>query len=522
MRRVNKILSAAFILALFCHSVHAEVFDGYYGGESHNLYENSIVLENASLEVQNLNITDSLTLENHGTISSDIFIYSQKNLFLKNNGVILGDISLGAGANLFLVVNGADDLNAVNVVKPEARFTDDGGTSFAVLVDGVSGLDFPSLNLIASNMDKLVLKDSLINFKPGTKADVPIELFGEVIFDLGSAKLTDGEILLGNVSGEGTLLVHSNNLSRLFFISTERQDEDIILHVSRETDYAKIFDDNRGDFLNNTRARGASSKLLAKMDAAQSESELGRIMNDSVAFNPVNLMKPLKLMVKSEMAGTGNLDGISGNMMTIFGNDLLLYMGSIGADFSNNGFNFGFSLHAGSFSNNGLEDFGGKIYGGTGRIAINRKLLYAEAMAGFSFAKFDTDGVYDAAKAEVYNPTGFAYYGAAEVGTNAFELNGFYATPIVRARAFSAKVLDSSESDFAFGAGGRAGYRESVIGITTDYGLFGLMESDGMQFGARMEVFSKGDDVAVGLEASALEYESAWFYKFGAGVKVLF
>ncbi|MCL2749384.1 MAG: hypothetical protein FWE50_04920, partial [Alphaproteobacteria bacterium] len=189
MKKLRNILSRIFVLALFCHPAAAEVFEGYYGGENRNLYENSVVLEKALLEFQNLYIRDSLILENYGTISGDIFIDSQKSLFLKNSGTISGGISIGVGANLFLVVNDADGLGAINIARPEAQFFGEDSSSFTVLVDGVNGLDFAGLSSVAANADKLVLKDSTINFTPGTAADVPIELSGEVIFNLGDAKL---------------------------------------------------------------------------------------------------------------------------------------------------------------------------------------------------------------------------------------------------------------------------------------------------------------------------------------------
>ncbi|MDR1207202.1 MAG: hypothetical protein LBK26_02200 [Rickettsiales bacterium] len=508
------------VALVFCiHYAKAEDFANVHGGGSHNLSENSTVYKGAIVEFQNLYITDSLVLKNFGTISSDVIIDSGRHLTMLNAGKVSGAVNVLDNASLTQIVRGPDDLNAISVSRSVPS------TEFAVMADNAHGVDFMDLANLAENSDKLILKDSLINFNLGDTAVVPILISGNVVFSIDDVSGLNEHVLLSNVLVEGKLFV-SANVPNMFYTQTLYQNGDVILHVARDTDYEKIIGGDVGRFINNIRAAGANGRLIARMDAAQNVAELNTVMENSVMLNPVKLMNPVKIMARFADPFSAASSGMGG-VSVIFGSGMSLYLGNAGAEYSAGDFSFGASAHFGQLDESGLEEFSGKVYGASVHAAMHGKTLYAEASIGVTLAEFETGPIYDGGSGTIYNPNGAAYYGAAAIGVNAFSAGDekdfkVFAMPIARVRVFYANVGVTSESEFAPGAGIRIGRADTIHGIRTEYSAYGIWEQGGGQLGIRADIMSNMDGVGVVLDISALQTESVWYYKAGAGIRVLF
>lgn len=479
-----------------------------------------LVESGAIVNIENFYIAGSGLLENHGFIAGNFFVDDWVELRVQNFGNITGGFSLGAHSHLYQIVTGPDDLHPLKISD---RGT---GASFTILADGAKGISFAGLAEIAHDADKLILKNSVIEFAFGDILDVPIEIDGTVVLKIVGAPKFDGQTLFHVIGYNGILFVQSPN-PKMFYVDAKEYGDELILSLRRETDYAKIIGGAKGRFINSVRASGSSHDIIARMDAAQSESELYRAMGDSVMFNPAKLLDPLKVMARFDAFGItmGNPDSIAGagNIAAIFGNGLSLYAGNAGLEFTAGDFAIGAYGLAGQFAKDGVEDFSGMMYGGILRAALRAEYLYADLSGGVVFADFATGPIYDGTADGTRDPRGVAYYGAAELGVRVFNTDGgLYAMPIVRARAFAGKVLDESESEFAIGGGARAGYRVKMQSLDTEYSAYGLMESMGPQVGVRMDVNMPRDGVAVSLDAAALQADAGWFYKIGAGAKVVF
>ncbi|MCL2538659.1 MAG: hypothetical protein FWF34_01405 [Alphaproteobacteria bacterium] len=500
-------------------SVRAEDFNGNITGTEFYLAEDSYIAPNVHFDIKNLYIISSLSLINRGFIAGDIFIDDNRRLYLQNSGDILGTVNIGVGGALTQIVRRSEDLNFLNIVRGASA-------SFVVRADGATGVNFMDLAAIAVSADRLVLRNSVIDFTIGDRADVPVEISGEVIFRI-SCKATDGGELVPDALGDGILTVKAAN-SKLFYIDSMRDGDDWILTSRRKTDYTEIIGGRTGQFINTVRSAGTNARVLSRMDAAQSESELYGIMANSVMLNPVKLMNPIKTMttfLDANGAPTPLHGG--GGALAIFGGDMTVLRADAGVGGSANNFTFSAYGHFGELSVGGMESFSGYFYGGNITAAMNSKWLFAHATAGASFADFDAGPIYNGTGDAEYNPSGMAYYGAVTIGINAYSIGDarrseFYVMPIARARMFSAKVLHDTESEFAIGGGARAGFRAQTLGIKTDYSAYGLLEPGGGQFGLRGEVTMPRDGVGVMLDAAALEIDNVWFYKIGAGVKVNF
>ena len=473
---------------------------------------------------------NSMWLDNYGEIYGDISINAGKMLAFKNAGAHFGTVRINAGGQLIQVINGTGDFNTLNISRVA-------NSSFIMLADGVQDVDFMNLAAFASAADKLIIKDSTLNFNPGDHADVPIEIAGTVVFKLGEMPNRGQIAFMSDVDYTGALFVAAN-VSKMFYVETKYNENEIVLMLQRETDYEKVIGGNKGRFLNAVRASGINPLIMAALDAAQTESELGKIMAHSVMFSPIKLMSPVKLMSKftgvnligadviPAKAGIPPLQGI-GSATTIFGNDLLLYTGNAGVEFATDDFVFGAYGHFGEFSQTGFEDFAGIIYGGTVRAAMYKRLMHAEIAGGVTFVNFDSGPIYNGAALPVYNPSGLAYYGSAEIGVRAFDFGDvrcgeFFVMPIARVRAFSASVLNDSESEISFGGGARIGYGNTMMGIRTEYSAYGLIENGGGQFGIRTDIGIPRDGVALFIDVAMMEMEIGRFYKIGAGAKINF
>jgi len=531
MPHVVRSCAVAVVFAFCTGAARADEFLTSDTGFTYTLSTDSIVEPNAVVAYQNLMIQNSLLLKNYGTISSRVFIGSGYQLSIINDGDVTGVINIGSNATLVQIVSDESDLHPVSVARADAS------AKFIEMADGAPNVNFMDLANLSRGADLLVLKDSCLNFNIGDQTDIPIELDGKVVFYINNASDLNRYVLLRNVSGDGTLSVVTG-APTLFYTDTAMDGTDVILNIRRETDYEKIIGGPKGAFINRIRASGIDSRLIASLDSAQSVNQLDAIMAGSVMLNPGNLMNPVRAMASSMMSdilsGAGaaapafaGVTGASGNAAALFGRDTFLYYGGVGAEAMRGDWRFGASVVAGGFSKNGLEDFGGKIYGGTISTAFNRKWLSARAIAGIGFVNFDTGPIYNGSGDAAYNPNGMIYYGAMDVGVRVYDSGTpadgeIYVVPFARANAMATKVLNDFDSEVATGVGGRVGYRAEMMGITTDYSAYGVLMTDGEQAGLRMDVSLPMDGASFGFRIGALNNTIGQFYEIGAEGNVKF
>ncbi|MCL2338505.1 MAG: hypothetical protein FWC51_00945 [Proteobacteria bacterium] len=521
-----RVAAVAAIVAVFCMAAaSAEDFFNSNSGITHTLYTDSVVHENAILAYRNLLVANSLNLKNYGVVSGGVSVCAGCQVNLVNAGEIAGIVTIGMNATLNQIVGGPSDLNAVAVARNDAS------SRFFVMADGAKHVNFMDLANLARGADALILKDSGINFNLGDRASVPVQLSGKVMFYINNVPDANNIVLLKNVSGDGTLTVVTDT-PNLFYAETAMDGTNVILNINRETDYMKIIGGPKGAFINQIRTSGIAARLIASLDGARSAAQLDAIMNRSVMLNPNNLMRPVKAMTGAMMSNAmmsrgASSAGAAGTAAAIFGRDTFLYYGGIGAELPFGDFRFGASVTAAGFSTNGLEDFGGRIYGGNVTAAFDRKWFTARAMAGVGFASFETGPIYNGTSGAIYNPNGTIYYGATDIGVRVYDVGSpkegeLYVVPFARANAMTTRVLNDFESAAAIGAGTRIGYATEMMGIMTDYSAYGVLMTDGEQAGLRMDVDLPMDGAGFGVRVAMLNTGIGRFYEIGAEGKVVF
>jgi len=395
--------------------------------------------------------------------------------------------------------------------------------AFTVTIDGARDVNFMDLVNAANGADKLIFRNSIINMNVGDMATVPIEISGNVVFLIQNVNTVDNYILFANASGNIPNVGVIN--PGLFNVQTYRDGDAVMLAILRNTDYADMLGGGRGQFLNNARSASSNSRLLAQLDNAGSFAELNYIVNNSVAFRPGRLMRPIKILSQAYQAGhrVYNMDGTL-NPISIIGDEISVYSNLLTMTAATRDMNFGIYLRHGYFDNDGLDEFSGQFTGGGIHAAIYRDIFHISILAGIDYARFETLAIYDGYGGQVYDPSGFAGHAVLDMGAKVLDINEFFIMPMLRIYGFYGKVLYDDYTDVTFAAGVRTGYATSDLGIITEYSLYGLAEAmpSGAQAGIRVDMIAPRDSVGGWMDLGVMKNDLGVFYKIGAGLRYLF
>ncbi|MCL1785689.1 MAG: hypothetical protein FWG39_00875 [Alphaproteobacteria bacterium] len=395
--------------------------------------------------------------------------------------------------------------------------------AYSIIFDNVQDADFMDLVMLAraDGSDNIVLRNSKINFNLGYASPIPVTLQGYVVFVMPDMPAPGDYLMLSNVSNDSCCVAVYTGFSQMFDANFWWNEKDMMLSVSRITDYERILGNDVGRFINFLKNSGANPELISQLDGAMSMEQLTRIMDNSVSLRPAKLMNPVKLLMRLEDVPRAK-DGAFGAADIIFGDDLVLYSASAGIGLTSGGLSFGASVRAGKFSNFGIEEYSGTFYGLDIHGGFDTDYFYAATVLGAYRADLSAGPLHDGNSGATYNPSGMAFHGAVEIGAKAFKRDGFQVAPIIRAAKFYARVLHDSDSENTAGAGARIGYMKTDMGIESSYGVYGIMEKDGGQFGVRTDIKSPRDGLSLHLEAAVLDSDFGRFYKLGAGVRLDF
>jgi hypothetical protein len=528
MERIGTVLFAAF--ALFdAMPAHAEVFQAFHSGMNYYLYEDSSVAPGALVEFGDLFIESSLFLENRGEISSRIFIAGGTQLYFQNSGVFSGEICFGENSLLVQVVRSSADLNRPNAAN---------SGSWTVLVQSGEALSLSDIRRSALRADKIILDGATITLgaaeAPGggpalrmRALPTPIELSGEVLIDLRGAEIKNGMTLLSDVSGDGSVSVLAPNVGRLYYARARRSGNNILLDIARETDYEKIFGQGspNGAFINRMRAAGTNQALVRTLDSQTTFEGLFDVMNGSIAFNPVRLMRPVRIFNFSEsMPAFGRGRSTGAGPVYIFGSDMEIYGANAHASAAAGDFVFSASGHAGALSaSSGSDDFSGDFYGGNLSAFWAGESLRIGADAGLDRARFQAGAVHDGRGGAVFDPKGRAVYGNLDAGAELGLGGGFHVSPFAGAGARRESVLHQSDSEIYMKAGAYTGFSETTGGLRYDYDVFAVARTDGMlSVGAKAGAWSSADEAGAEISYSMIRDEIGVAHKVSVGGKFSF
>ncbi|MBD5389456.1 hypothetical protein HDR63_04345, partial [bacterium] len=203
-----------------------------------------------------IRIDESVRIVNRGRVSGDVWIAPGGQVMIKNTGAVTGNIYLSDGASVMQIVDTPASLTDLHV-----------SAGLTLRVVGDEKLNLRDILSIGANADEIILDNATIAWdNPGRGETPPIDLVGEVTVHITPAAAHDGDMILGNVHGDGAVFVAMPDMDSLFTAMARRDGDSIYLQIQRETDYLKILDARRGGFINTLRVYDPNDKLVRAMD----------------------------------------------------------------------------------------------------------------------------------------------------------------------------------------------------------------------------------------------------------------
>jgi len=517
-RFLNRFVICIFLLCVF-YSCRA---DDYYltSNETVLNHDNNIVAHDMIVN----NYGDTITVQtaailtNYGVINGDLNTNGY-NLRIRNSGRMDGNI-LACPDRICVhqIISSLDELTKLNITNG----------NFEVDVQNVlEGVNLKTLqNLMAA---RYVFDNSVViidDFSWWQHWDADVEWNSGKLYITNSYTVNSGDVIK-NVSREDIVEVKFLDEDKLHKPLWDLSDAGMVLYVVRETDYEKIFSDNRGVMLANIRRRNPNDKLLKAMDAANNMHELRRVMRSSARFNSDILMQPINVINNFAL-----LEFLSGENYNTFGikptyiisDDLNDYGGQLYVNAAiNDDWRVGLGLNINKFNyENNVNEFAGLAYGAN----INANAKFGDftlaGQVGFNLIKFDIDYVYVDNKIQS-KPGGYSLYGGIDGLYNYKIINDLCLTPFVGGVFQKYNVLNFSDNDVNLRAGVGAKYGFSVDSIKYEYGAFGGVISDGNVFGnLKIGFASLPDRAGVTIDVGVYKNNDILNYRASIDAKVMF
>ncbi len=507
-------------LILLCHLfLPSFVFAGDYrfdvSGGDVILSDDSLIYTGVAFEPLSVRTTETLQIDNYGTINSEFFVCDGCDLYIKNVGEFKADINLGTNSSLIQVVNNSNDMNALS-------FSGD----FDVLVENDSMITLGEVVNFANRADKIILKDSVLKIDGVIGLYKTIELRGKV--DLVADDLTQfyGTPVLTNITGDGSVRIINNNPDVLYADVGFINDGTLYVKRVRETDYVKIFKDDTGKFLNELRVVNPNDSLFDVLDCASDMVSLRYAMEKSVRFNPEILVRSLNVLHMFDRLETNTSENaLSFSPFVIWSNDFNLYGLNVGLSGRvMTGLDVWGGLRVGVLEyDSDLDAFSGQVWGANfGAKYTMKNNLFVRANLGADVMNVDVGNVlYDDV---IYmNPHSMSGALSIDFGYGYSLQHNFYFEPFVGIKSDWWYVENVSEfnTDVIVGLG--AGYSYSMLGLHYDYFIRGIAMANGdVGVSGRVGVWSEFDAFGGDVEISAVQMYGAMNYKIAFNARVWF
>jgi hypothetical protein len=482
-----------------------------------NLTEDTLVLENAVVQSDNLYVDAKMTLENRGLIQTNIIVDYGRELRLKNSGTINADFVLESGATLIHEVTNAQEL----------QYIDFDNTKHIMNVESSDVLSLSGVLNVGQSASKINFQNTRINIdaKP-IKTDTYVQINGNVVFVLGNSDGIYEDVFLDDVRGGAMVRFESLNINPLFADYGYIKNNKLYVGRMRETDYGKVFDNDLGHFLNSARESGKNASLFSALDTAMNMGELNHIMNSSVLFNRDILFQPLRIVNALDSADVDFETGdVTGGLFGIKSDNFYMY--GLNVRF-NSGVSEKLRIHAGVRVGtmdylSDFDIFGGGIY----TLNLGAKYLintdsFVRLNSIFNCMHTDIDSVfYDGA--EIDKPRAVSGYINTDVGHNFVLGNGLVLSPFMGIVGERYSVDNYSESDIGMRAGTDVKFETELSGIKYIYATRVIIDTNSYFAAAgSIGVWSDMDALGADVSATVTNSQDVISYKLSIDGKISF
>ena len=302
-----KVLGVISFLVLFLitsnYGFGADIVQADINGQEYLFDKDTIILEDIVVKPDNLIIDGLVEVENHGVIKTDISLLDGTTLFFRNTGVVNAKFDLGVSSVLYHKITTNNEIKYV-----------DFNVDYTAFVESSEALSLTEIIDVTANADKVFIQNAVINID-GIPKDLNnhIELGNNVSFVLGDLGMLYEGVLLNDVRGISDVRFISKNQNPMFSDYGDIKGNKLYVGHVRVTDYAKIYPNYLGEFLNLARNSGKYDSLFLRLDNAMTYGELDSIMSNSLLFNSDRLFEPLRILNALNFADRdfkfGNLGG---------------------------------------------------------------------------------------------------------------------------------------------------------------------------------------------------------------------
>lgn len=496
------------------------VINEYEYGQKLDLLENTIVTENALVDVTNINIVNSIFVANSGELFGNINVADGRVLHIQNMGKVNANFRLGESSRIVQVVYTDKDFNSIGL-----------NSGYDLLINNSESLSLSSVINFGATADKIIFYDSVLKFdglmllRRNNINETKIEIVGDVIVYANSVDEILNKPILSNVSGEGSVSFYVDNLDDMYVIKSYLSDENVYGKLVRETDYSKILKNKTGDFLDNLRNNTPDDKLFSALDGASDRTELENVMKNSVKLNPMNLMNPIRIFNSFQGLNISSNDSdLDIEPIYMFSDDFYSYGINARLNFSlSDKMNITVSGYGARLEfSDYINEFSSCLYGASFRLNYDDALFMLDGVAGVTVAKFDVGAVFDGNNIE-NNPSGVSYYFTTNIGHAFNIIENLDFVPFVNIGFDYVSVMSLSDIDFVTGIGSDIKFKLNDFDIKYDYGLrFRILTSGQMSAAFRVNILSPFDRAGGNVEIATIYDEMGVSYNLRLGATIEF
>ena len=503
---VMKLCVNLFLVFAFMNVFTAQVVFAAYDDYTVNANENITT---------DISLTGNTILYNHGQINANINTNGHS-LYIHNFGTINGNIDSGSDM-VKQVIDSVSEFNKINV----------NGNNFIIEISNLNEVDVNGIKNLGAN--KFIIRNSFVSiddFKDWQNWGDTVELADtNTLYINNSYTVQSGEFIKHFVDGTNIVLRDSDKLHKVT-ITKEPMTSAYFIHISRETDYNKIFGDNRGKLLENLRASNPNHSLLLAMDSANNLSELNAAMNKSYRFNTSILNRPVKTINNFSMIDfIPNINALYSGFSAfyIMSDKTNAYGFDINVNDKYEDFYLGFGFQIRKFSyEDEFNDFGGFIYGLNLKAKTYIDNLWLNGVVGFSIINYDTDDLYSDGEIKT-DPMGHLWYGTLDAGYDYTLVSDLILSPFVGINGAQYTVLSFKETETNIRAGANLKYSFILDGIKYVYsGIAGVNTNSDIFGGMNIGFVSEQDNAGISFDVNAIKSDEDIDYKFSINIKVTF
>lgn len=404
---------------------------------------------------------------------------------------------------------------------------DEGLGGYIVKVSGNENLDeIKSISAV-----KYEIKNSCVvidNFSDWQNWDADVKLKENVILRINGFNDEQSGSEVKHMSASDAANVSIEDAHKLYKINfyTYEDVDAVFIRLVRETDYEKVFNDSRGQFIENLRKKHPDDKMISALDSAKGLGKIESIMKSAYHFNPMVLMNPIKTINRSfmldmipdeEVFGAGVKTGyiMSGKIKDFYGD---IYVSGKYEDLY---LNIGIDLNKYSYTDS-FNEFDGFSYGANIHARQYFNNVWLDGLIGIKKALFYVDDVY--VKGNVKNnPDGISEYGRLSVGYNYNFSDDILISPFMGAMFQRSEILDVSDDDINLLLGTNVKYNFSIDGIKYEYiAMIASDEDTNWHIGANIGFISLVDDAGASFGIDAFKDEFDINYKLSLKAKMQF